>query len=211
MSMNSEWMWIAFAAVAVLAIVGLIAVGLRRARSEKLREHFGREYEHTVEAAGSRAAAEQELVARAKEAKSFDIHPLTASGRDRYRLDWQKIEARFVERPKTAVVEADELIGAVMRDRGYPVADFDKHVDIVSVKHPRVVEHYRAGHAILDAGGSTEDLRQAMLHYRSLFEELVGAASGADVEQPIPAQSEIDDAVNRVAVLREQKEERAAR
>jgi hypothetical protein len=94
------------------------------------------------------------------------------------------------------VVEADELVIDIMRARGYPVADFEKHAEFLSVKHPRVVEHYRAGHAVIDAHGrgaaSTEELRQAMLHYRVLFEDLVGFG-GEDVEQPISASAELSD------------------
>ena len=184
--MNPQWIWIAVAAAAALLIIGLIAVGARRNRSAALRDHFGHEYDLTVENAGSRARAESELVARAEEAKSFDIRPLTAAERDRYRDDWRRIEARFVERPTTAVVEADELITDVMRTRGYPIAEFDKHASLLSVHHPRVVEHYRAGHAIIERDTrSTEDLRQAVLHYRSLFEELLNDGGAMDVERPV--------------------------
>lgn len=187
MNINPQWIWIAAAAVAVLLIIGLIAGAIRRSRSAALRDHFGHEYQRTVETAGSRSRAEDELVARAEEAKSFDIRPLSASERDRYRDEWRRIEARFVERPTTAVVEADELIADVMRTRGYPIADFEKHAALLSVKHPRVVEHYRAGHEVIDRHGrgaaSTEELRQAVLHYRALFEELVN--DGGDVERPI--------------------------
>ena len=186
--MNPQWIWIAVAAVAALLVIGLIAVGARRNRSAALQDHFGREYDRTVKTAGSRTAAENELVARAEEAKSFDIRPLTAAERDRYRDDWRRIEARFLERPTTAVVEADELVVEVMRARGYPMADFEKHAALLSVKHPRVVEHYRAGHEIIArpsvGSESTEKLRQAVLHYRALFEELVNEG-GADVERPI--------------------------
>ena len=191
--MNPQWIWIAVAAVAALLIIGLIAVGARRNRSAALRDHFGREYERTVEETGSRSRAESELVARAEEANSFDIRPLTAAERDRYRDEWRKVEARFVERPTTAVVEADELITDVMRTRGYPIADFEKHAALLSVKHPRVVEHYRAGHGIIERETrSTEDLRQAVLHYRTLFEELVNDGGGIDVERPVRTVREPD-------------------
>ena len=193
MNINPQWIWIAAAAVAVLLIIGLIAAGVRRSRTAALRDHFGREYDRTVEEAGSRSRAEHELVARAEEAKSFDIRPLTAAERDRYREDWRKIEARFVERPTTAVVEADELITDVMRTRGYPIAEFEKHAALLSVKHPRVVEHYRAGHGIIERETrSTEDLRQAVMHYRSLFEELVNDGGGMDVERPVRTVRERD-------------------
>jgi hypothetical protein len=190
MNINPQFLWIAGAAVVGLLIVGLILVGMRRNRSAALRDHFGHEYDRTVEAAGSRTRAESELVARAEEANAFDIRPLNAAERDRYRDDWRRIETRFLERPTTAVVEADELVVDVMRTRGYPMADFDKHAALLSVKHPRVIEHYRAGHAIIGRGtASTEDLRQAVLHYRALFEELVNDG-GADVERPIATVSE---------------------
>ncbi|HKS22245.1 MAG TPA: hypothetical protein VJZ76_05575 [Thermoanaerobaculia bacterium] len=193
MNINPQWIWIAAAAVAVLVIIGLIAAGARRSRTAALRDHFGREYDRTVEEAGSRSRAEHELVARAEEAKSFDIRPLAAAERDRYRDEWRKVEARFVERPTTAVVEADELITDVMRTRGYPIAEFEKHAALLSVKHPRVVEHYRAGHGIIDRETrSTEDLRQAVLHYRSLFEELVNDGGGVDVERPVRTVRERD-------------------
>jgi heme exporter protein D len=194
MPANPQWIWIALAAVAVLVVIGLIASSMRRHRTAQLREHFGSEYDHAVRTARNRTAAEEALLARANEVKQFDIQPLSASDRDRYRSDWQKIEARFVDRPTTAVVEADELVADVMRARGYPIADFEKHAEYLSVKHPRVVEHYRAGHAVIDAhsrgASSTEELRQAMLHYRVLFEDLVGFG-GTDVEQPISASSEL--------------------
>jgi hypothetical protein len=196
MPANPQWIWIAVAAVAVLVVIALIASGVRRSRTAQLREHFGTEYDHTVQQTRSRTAAEEALLARANEVKQFDIRPLSASERDRYRSQWQKIETQFVDRPTMAVVEADELVADVMRARGYPIADFEKHAEYLSVKHPRVVEHYRAGHAVIDAHGrgsaSTEELRQAMLHYRVLFEDLVGFG-GHDIEQPINARSEVED------------------
>lgn len=199
MDMNAlpQWAWIALVAVAVLVVIALIAAGVRRSRTARLREHFGSEYDHAVRTAGSRSAAEEALLARAEEVKQFDIRPLTAVESDRYRGEWKKIEARFVERPATAVVEADELVCDVMRVRGYPMADFEKHAEHLSVKHPRVVEHYRAGHSALDAhehgSTSTEDLRQAMLHYRALFEELVGSGR-TDVAQPVTTTREVPEA-----------------
>src|SRR5205823_10183017 len=112
--------------------------------------HFGSEYDRVVKSAGNRTAAEDELVARAEEARSFEIRELTAGERGRYAIEWKKIEAHFVERPTTAVVEADELIRDAMRTRGYPIADFEKYAALLSVKHPRVVEHYRAGHRAIE-------------------------------------------------------------
>jgi hypothetical protein len=202
-----QWAWIALAVVAALVVVGLVASAARRSRSARLREHFGREYDHTVETAGSRTAAEQALIARAEEVKELDIRPLTAAERERYRGDWKKVEARFVERPTTAAVEAEELIDAVMRARGYPIADFEKHAEHLSVKHPRIVEHYRAGHSALESHErSTEDLRQAMLHYRALFDELAGVNAVGDVERPIGTTHEVVEESSRAAAARRDDE-----
>jgi len=191
MNINPQWIWIAVAvAVALIAILA-ISAGARRTRSSQLREHFGREYDHVVQTSGSRTLAEQELVARAQEAKTFDIRTLTAAERERFVEQWRRVQARFVERPTTAVVEADELITEVMRTRGYPMADFEKHEALLSVKHPGVVEHYRKGHAAIAPGGqvSTEGLRQAMLHYHALFDELVN--DGHDVAREVAVAHEV--------------------
>lgn len=172
--------------VAAIAIV--MWVMARKSRSAELREHFGSEYDRAVKTRGSRTAAEDELVARAQEAKQFEIRSLTAAERGEYQRQWKTIESHFVERPTTAVVEADELITTVMRTRGYPMADFEKHAALLSVEHPRVVDHYRKGHETIDAqargAASTEDLRQAVLHYRALFEELVGGTADVVSEAP---------------------------
>jgi len=193
--MNPQILMFAIALAVVLIIAIAFVVGARRSKTEQLREHFGNEYDRAVQKTGSRTAAENALVARAEEAKAFDIRALTPAERDGFVADWKKIETHFVERPTTAVVEADELITTVMRTRGYPMADFQKYAELLSVKHPRVVEHYRAGHKIIDThargAASTEDLRQAMLHYRALFEDLVGKTT-TDVAQPVTTVREVD-------------------
>ena len=208
MNLNPQYMWIAIAAVGALAVIGMIMVGVRRSRTDRLQKHFGAEYDRTIEATGDRAAAERVLAHRTEEVKSFNIQPLTAMQRDRYRADWKGVEAHFVERPTTAVIEADELIVDVMRTRGYPIADFEQQAARLSVEHPNVVEHYRAGHAAIDvpAGGtpSTEDLRQAMLHYSALFQDLVGSG-GTDIPKEIVANREV------AATPRERVAERIAR
>ena len=126
--------------------------------------------------------------------EAYDIRPLYAAEREKYRDEWTKIEARFVERPTTAVVEAEELIDTIMRTQGYPIGDFARHAAHLSVKHPRVVEHYRAGHAAVDSDSdgksTTEELRQAMLHFRALINELLGQT---DVATDIPVQREVLD------------------
>ena len=199
MNVDPVWIWIAAGIVAVLVVVGLIARGARRSRTEALRDKYGREYEHTVESAGSRRRAEHDLMTRAEEGKTFQIRSLTAEEHRKFREDWNRIEMRFLERPTTAVVEADELVDDVMRTRGYPMGDFEKHAADLSVKHPRVVEHYRAGHAAIDANregrASTEDLRQAMLHYRGLIDELLGGPT--DTERPVAVADEAPGAEKR--------------
>ncbi|HKR64671.1 MAG TPA: hypothetical protein VJZ00_13145 [Thermoanaerobaculia bacterium] len=198
MAIDPVWIYVALGAVAVLVVVGLIARGSRRARTEALRSKFGSEYDHAVSEVGSRKRAEEELVARSREVERYEIRPLNAAERDRYRGDWKTVERRFVERPTTAVVEADELIADIMRVQGYPMGDFDKHAAHLSVKHPRIVEHYRAGHRVITGApgsASTEDLRQAMLHYRALFEELIG--DRMDTERAVPRASEVITAGGR--------------
>ena len=194
MTIDPLWIWIALGAVAVLVIIGLFSRGVRRSKTESLREKFGSEYDHAVKSVGSRSRAEGELLAREEEAKKFKIRPLTASENEKFRADWNRLEMRFLERPTTAVVEADELIADIMRTRGYPMGDFERHAASLSVSHPDVVEHFRAGHSAIDANRdgktSTEELRQAMLHYRALIDELLGGKSD-DVVRSVPVVHEV--------------------
>ena len=191
---DPTWIWIALGVLAAIVVVALIARGARRSRTESLRQKFGNEYDHAVETAGNRKRAEQDLISRAEEVKKYNIVPLSASDRERFRADWQRVEQHFIERPTTAVVEADELVADIMRVRGYPMGDFERHAADLSVTHPSVVQHYRAGHkAIGDKAGSasTEDLRQAMLHYRALFDELIDDRIGNDVVADVPRANEV--------------------
>ena len=208
LAIDPLWIWIAVGVVAVLIVAGLIARGARRSRSESLRSKFGNEYEHAVSEHGSRKKAERDLMERSEQVKKYDIVPLQAADRDRFRRDWQKVEQHFLERPTTAVVEADELIADIMRARGYPMGDFDRHAADLSVTHPRIVEHYRAGHSVIGSAtgtASTEDLRQAMLHYRALFDELIDDRIGNDVEGDVPRANEVTPAPRRD--LRDREEE----
>ena len=162
-----------------LIVIGVLTVLIffRRKRTGRLREHFGPEYDQTVLAAGGRGKAEADLVARERRVDRLTLRPLTATERDFYLSSWTRIQAQFVDDPADAVRQADQLLGVVMSTAGYPVADFDQRLGDISVDHPLVVEHYRAGHgiAVRHASGQagTEDLRQAMIHYRTLFDELV--------------------------------------
>jgi hypothetical protein len=182
------WVWIliAIAAVVVLALIAWTALRSRRTRT--LREGFGPEYDRTVADAPSKREAEAELAERQKRREELDIKPLTSEARDRYVESWRATQAEFVDDPSEAINKADVLIQQVMRERGYPVEDFEQRSADVSVDHPEVVNNYRAAHGISVAHerdkASTEDLRQAMVHYRSLFAELLETREPAEVENP---------------------------
>jgi nitrogen fixation-related uncharacterized protein len=162
--------------VVILVALGLIALLWRR-RSRKLQEQFGPEYKHAVRQYGDARKAEAELAAREKRVHKFDIRPLTLQERSNFAEMWRKTQARFVDEPSKALGEADGLMKEVLRTRGYPLGDFEQRAADISVDHPNVVTNYRAGHEIATRNNSgeatTEDLRQAMLHYHALFEELV--------------------------------------
>jgi FtsZ-interacting cell division protein ZipA len=166
----------------VLAAVGWWA--WRRQRSEKLKQRFGPEYEHVVAEKGDRRAAESELAARRKRFEKLDIRPLTPEERSRFAQRWQQTQARFVDSPTQATVEADMLVEEVMRARGYPVEEIQQREADISNESPVAVQHYRAAWEIaqLNARGeaNTEDLRQAIVHYRALFEDLLAQGATGD-------------------------------
>jgi hypothetical protein len=161
--------------IAILGIAALIF--LRKRRTEGLRTRFGPEYARAVQESGDRRHAEASLEERKKRVERFKLQLLTPGDRARFTESWRRVQARFVDEPNGAITEADQLLGDVMSTRGYPVSDFEQRTADISVDHPRVVENYRAAHeiALRHAQGqaSTEDLRQAMIHYRTLFVELV--------------------------------------
>jgi hypothetical protein len=169
-------------AVAVLLVAGIaILFSIRKRKTERLRTQFGgAEYNRAVRKGGSRQRAEAVLDKRAVRVESFHIQPLGPGDRARFVDSWRRVQARFVDGPGGAVTEADQLLRDVMSTRGYPVSDFEQRAADISVDHPLVLEHYRSAHeiAIRQTRGqaSTEDSRQAMIHYRTLFEELVGEA-----------------------------------
>ena len=179
---------IVFAAVAIVLIAAMAWLYRRRrkATTAGLRLRFGPEYERAVQQHGSERKAESKLTDREKRVEKLNIHDLDPTERERFSGEWNGVQSRFVDYPKGAVTEADELVSCLMKARGYPVADFDQRAADISVDHPRVVENYRSAHAIalrLGRGeASTEDLRTAMIHYRSLFEELV-QGTGAEKKE----------------------------
>lgn len=166
-------------AVVVMAFAGIaIWLFVRKRRTARLRAQFGgAEYTRAVKEGGSQRQAEAALDKRAERVEAFHIRPLAPSDRARFIESWARIQARFVDSPGGAVTDADQLLGDVMSTRGYPVSDFEQRAADISVDHPLVLENYRAAHqtALSQARGqaSTEDLRKAMIHYRTLFEELV--------------------------------------
>jgi hypothetical protein len=169
--------------VSVIVIALIIVVGMtlyvreRRKTTAGLRKRFGPEYDLAMLEHGSQHKAEAKLVDRETRVETLKIRELGATERERFLAEWHSVQSRFVDHPKGSVTEADELISSLMQARGYPVADFDQRAADLSVDHPRLVEFYRSAHGVTMrlAGdkASTEDLRTAMIQYRSLFDELV--------------------------------------
>lgn len=172
--------WQIVAAVVVVVLIGALLAWLfaRRQRSRQLAERFGPEYARTVETTGDRGAAERELAARQERMAEVQISELAPAQRERHAAEWDRVQAEFVDDPAGAVAEADRLVAQVMAERGYPMGDFEQRAADVSVNHATVVADYRDAHAIAQrqarGEASTEELRQAMVHYRSLFADLLG-------------------------------------
>ena len=174
--MNTTYIIIAVVLILVVgAILGQIFA--RRKRSERLHDHFGTEYDHTVQALGDEKKAQTDLEERQKHVKSLDIHPLSVEQRERYLAEWTAVQSKFVDEPGQAIIDADDLIMEVMQTRAYPVSDFEQRAADVSVSYPALVSNYRAARVIAlkneQDQADTEELRQAMIYYRSLFEELL--------------------------------------
>ncbi|MCW2947661.1 MAG: hypothetical protein JWR24_4378 [Actinoallomurus sp.] len=176
--------------IAVLVIGTAVLVSSAQARRRRLRERFGPEYERAVDSHESTREAEQELRAREKRHDDLPIRPLDPESRERHRSAWQQVQENFVDAPEAAVGDADHLVILVMGERGYPTEDYEQQVADLSVEHASTLDRYRAAHDISTRAeakeASTEDLRQAMVHYRALFTELLGTdgASGGDDTRP---------------------------
>ncbi len=169
----------------IIVVIAVVLIGIflgmsfsRRNRSGRLHDKFGTEYDQTVETMGNEKSAQKELEERQKHVKTLDIHPLTTSERELYLNDWTAVQSKFVDEPGKAIIEADRLIIEVMQKRAYPVSDFDQRAADISVNYPELVTNYRAARAIAVKNqqnlADTEELRQAMIYYRSLFSELLG-------------------------------------
>ena len=171
--------WMIIIGVIVLVLIALAAwlIYQRKKQSRRLEERFGPEYGRSVHDLGSRAKAESELKAREKRVELLTIVPLAPSEAARFSEAWKDLQGRFVDNPKDAVVQADQLVRELMLKRGYPMGDFEHRAADISVDHPEVVTHYRAAQAIAvrDERGEadTEELRKAVVHYRALFDELL--------------------------------------
>ncbi|XRQ14693.1 hypothetical protein ACN3XK_28625 [Actinomadura welshii] len=173
----STAIWAVIAVAVVAVVVAAVFMARTRARTQRLRRRFGPEYDRAVQDAGSRSAAERELLSREQRHEELELRDLDPRRREEYREQWVRVQERFVDTPEAAVEQADGLVTVVMGERGYPTHGFEDKVAHLSVEHGRTMDHYRSAHAIsgraANGEASTEDLRQAMQHYRALFEELL--------------------------------------
>ncbi|MFC7532597.1 hypothetical protein [Actinoplanes sp. GCM10030250] len=164
--------------VVVLLVLAAIVLGVRAARRRKLQQTFGPEYDRVVADAGSRSDAEKELLERTKRHAQLELKPLSPESRAKYAAAWEEVQIRFVDDPKEAVETADELVTKLIAERGYPTGDYDERLANLSVEHAATLEHYRSAHDISrrskDNEAGTEDQRQALVHYRALFADLLG-------------------------------------
>ena len=186
-ALDPKLVMLAAVVVLVIAVLAWLYLRKRKARNSGLRQKFGPEYERALLEQGSERKAEAELTDRQERVEKLNIRDLDPMERERFLKQWESVQSRFVDSPKGAVAEADDLVSSLMKTRGYPVSDFDQRAADISVDHPRVVENYRFAHAIALRVGkdaaTTEDLRTAMIHYRSLFEQLVQVPTAVDRKQ----------------------------
>ena len=193
----ATWLWIVIV-IAVVVIALVAAMAARRRRTMALRQRFGAEYDRAVDAREGQRAAEADLRSRERERARLDIRPLPEASRARYAEEWRGIQESFVDQPEGATAAAYDLVNSVMAERGYPMRDFDARAGLVSVDHPDVVENYRVAHGIHERAehqqATTEDLREALLRYRSLFEELLRP----DDRQPVGSQPARDQHATEV-------------
>ena len=189
-----SWVVIAVAVVVVVALAVIFVLSMNsRKRTERLKSHFGPEYDRAVGESGDQSAAEKELIARERKRQKLDVVALAPESQAKYAEYWRTVQAAFVDDPAGAVGDADHLVTAVMRERGYPIDDFDQRAADISVDHPNVVEHYRAAHVIhlaqekADVG--TEAQREAFVHYRALFEKLLETEHKTEKDTPKEARA----------------------
>jgi hypothetical protein len=179
----TNWILLAGGLVILMAAIVALFVSVRQRKSQRLQRRFGPEYGRAVEEMGSRTKAESELEAREKRVGQLTITPLSPSDAARFTQAWTAMQGRFIDNPKGVVAEADRLVRELMMKRGYPMGDFERRAADISVDHPAVVENYRAAQSIAlrDERGEadTEELRKAVVHYRTLFDELLQTSAPA--------------------------------
>ncbi|MBA3771496.1 MAG: hypothetical protein H0X13_03120 [Ramlibacter sp.] len=184
--MDTNLILIAVVVLALLAVAGWLL--MRKKESQTLEKQFGPEYGRAVDELGSRPKAEAELKARQKRVEQLHIVALSPADANRFSDSWRALQGRFVDDPKGVLTEADQLVRDLMQKRGYPMGDFDRRAADISVDHPAVVDHYRAAHDIAvknrEGQADTEVMRQAIIHYRALFAELL------EVEGAAPARAD---------------------
>ena len=185
--MDPRLIALAVTVILVVAALAWLYVRRRRTTTAELRQRFGPEYERAVQEHGSERQAEAQLADREKRVERLKIRDLDPTERERFSSQWTSLQSRFVDDPKGAVTEADALVSLMMEARGYPVADFHQRAADLSVDHPRVVANYRSGHEIAlrlgNGEGTTVDLRTAMIHYRSLVDELVRVPTAVGIKE----------------------------
>jgi len=177
------WLIVLIVVVAVAVLGAVIWLVTQEMQRKRLQKRFGPEYDRTVAEKDSPRAAQRELAERERRHKELDIRPLSVSARERYAQQWARVQEKFVDQPSAAVTEADHVLVALMAERGYPTEGYEQQLSDLSVRHAKTLEHYRAAHATQHerSGASTEDLRDAMVHYRTVFEDLL--TDGADEER----------------------------
>jgi hypothetical protein len=184
--LTQNWVFIGIAVALAIAATAAVWYALARKRTERLRAHFGDEYERAVSDYGDRTKAERDLADRQKRLSQIQIRPLTAQEQDRFHEEWQNVQARFVDEPQQALGEADRLVTHVLRARGYPTDDFDDRLGALSAAYPGAIGSYRSACEIMLRQGhenlTTEDMRIAMVQYRKLFDELFTATAA---ERPL--------------------------
>ena len=199
--MDDAWVWIVII-VAVMIVVALIAwAATRKRKTDELRERFGPEYDRALSRDGGRREGESELRERVERHDALNIQPLSPDAAARYRQEWRDVQARFVDAPDESLRRADGLITEVMQRRGYPMSDFEQRSADLSVEHAQTVQDYRAAHAISmqasQGQASTEDQRQGLVHYRALFDDMVGAGAETDGAAATNTMETSDRQVNR--------------
>jgi hypothetical protein len=192
------WVWIVIGVLVAVVVLAILASALRTRRSRSLQDHFGPEYDRTVDQTGGRREAEQELREREKRHDELELRPLSQDARERYLREWRATQGLFVDDPAGAVAQADDLVQEVMRDRGYPVEDFEQRAADISVDHPDLVEKYRTANGIAGASergeASTDELRYSVRHYRALFVELLEVDDeGGRADQALHRDRELTD------------------